>query len=131
MAALEIEGKILQKLSVASGTSARGAWAKQDFILEYQDGNFPAQICLTAWGQDKVDELAKYKEGDTVKASFNIRAREYNGRWYNDIRVWRLSAAGAQAPSPAARPAAPAPAPAPSIDDAPAGFNASADDMPF
>lgn len=130
MAALEIEGKIIQLLAVTKGTSARGEWAKQDFVLEYQDGNFPAQVCLTAWGQDKVDELAKYKVGDTVKASFNIRAREYNGRWYNDIRVWRLGAPGAAAPAPAQRPAAPAPAPAPapSIDDMPAGFG---DDMPF
>ncbi len=128
MAALEIEGKIIQLLAVTKGTSARGEWAKQDFVLEYQDGNFPAQVCLTAWGQDKVDELAKYKVGDTVKASFNIRAREYNGRWYNDIRVWRLGAPGAAAPAPAPRPAAPAPAPAPSIDDMPAGFG---DDMPF
>ena len=126
MAALEIEGKIIQLLAVTKGTSARGEWAKQDFVLEYQDGNFPAQVCLTAWGQDKVDELAKYKIGDTVKASFNIRAREYNGRWYNDIRVWRLGAPGAAAPAPAPRPAAPAPAP--SIDDMPAGFG---DDMPF
>ena len=126
MAALEIEGKIIQLLAVTKGTSARGEWAKQDFVLEYQDGNFPAQVCLTAWGQDKVDELAKYKVGDTVKASFNIRAREYNGRWYNDIRVWRLGAPGAAAPAPAPRPAAPAPAP--SIDDMPAGFG---DDMPF
>lgn len=128
MAALEIEGKIIQLLAVTKGTSARGEWAKQDFVLEYQDGNFPAQVCLTAWGQDKVDELGKYKVGDTVKASFNIRAREYNGRWYNDIRVWRLGAPGAAAPAPAQRPAAPAPAPAPSIDDMPAGFG---DDMPF
>lgn len=128
MAALEIEGKIIQLLAVTKGTSARGEWAKQDFVLEYQDGNFPAQVCLTAWGQDKVDELAKYKVGDTVKASFNIRAREYNGRWYNDIRVWRLGAPGAAAPAPAPRPTAPAPAPAPSIDDMPAGFG---DDMPF
>lgn len=130
MAALEIEGKIIQLLAVTKGTSARGELAKQDFVLEYQDGNFPAQVCLTAWGQDKVDELAKYKVGDTVKASFNIRAREYNGRWYNDIRVWRLGAPGAAAPAPAQRPAAPAPAPAPapSIDDMPAGFG---DDMPF
>ena len=126
MAALEIEGKIIQLLAVTKGTSARGEWAKQHFVLEYQDGNFPAQVCLTAWGQDKVDELAKYKVGDTVKASFNIRAREYNGRWYNDIRVWRLGAPGAAAPAPAPRPAAPAPAP--SIDDMPAGFG---DDMPF
>ena len=50
MANLEIEGKISQKLQVVSGQSARGGWRKQDFVVEYPDGNFTAQACLTAFG---------------------------------------------------------------------------------
>ena len=48
--ALEIEGTIVQKLPVASGNSARGPWAKQEFILEFPDGNFTAKACFKAWG---------------------------------------------------------------------------------
>ena len=55
--ALELEGKIVQKLTPASGTSARGAWARQDFVLEYMDGSYPNSVCFTAWGQYKVQEL--------------------------------------------------------------------------
>ena len=98
--ALELEGRIVHKLNVQSGTSARGAWSKQEFILEYQEGNFPSQVCLNVWGEDKVRELDKYQIGDKVKVSFNLSAREYNGRWYNDIRVWRIEPAEA-APAPA------------------------------
>ena len=47
--ALEIEGTISQKLPVQSGNSARGPWAKQEFILEFPDGNFTAKACFTAW----------------------------------------------------------------------------------
>ena len=94
MAALEIEGRIKQKLGKQGGQSARGAWEKQDFILEYQDGNFPADVMITAFGSDKVAELERYQVGDAVKVYFNLRAREYNGRWYNDIRLWRISPAG-------------------------------------
>ena len=97
--ALELEGRIVRKLNVQTGTSARGAWSKQEFILEYQDGNFPSQVCLNVWGEDKVRELDKYQIGDKVKVSFNLSAREYNGRWYNDIRAWRIEPAGA-APAP-------------------------------
>ena len=61
--------------------------------------------CFSAWGQDKVQELDKYQVGDSVKVSFNVKGREYNGRWYNDLRVWRIAPAGA---APAAAPAAPA-----------------------
>jgi len=124
--ALELEGTLRQKLGVQSGTSARGPWAKQEFILEFPDGNYTAQACFTAWGQDKVAELDKYQVGDRIKVSFNLKSREYNGRWYNDLQIWRLAPAGqAQAPQPAAPVYE---APAPTLDDMPGD---SEEDLPF
>ncbi len=135
--ALELEGTLRQKLGVQSGTSARGPWAKQEFILEFPDGNFTAQACFTAWGQEKVQELDKYQVGDRIKVSFNLKSREYNGRWYNDLQIWRIAPAGGEA-APAAAPAA-APSvpeaphyeapPAPSLEDMPA--DNPEDDLPF
>lgn len=93
--AMELEGRIARKLNVQTGTSARGAWAKQEFIFEYQEGNFPSQVCMNVWGDDKVKELDKYQVGDKVKVSFNLSSREYNGRWYTDVRAWRIEPAGA------------------------------------
>ena len=137
--ALELEGTLRQKLGVQSGTSARGQWAKQEFILEFPDGNFTAQACFTAWGQDKVAELDKYQVGDKIKVSFNLKAREYNGRWYNDLQIWRISPAGAAAPAAsAAAPSFPAPtgnsapaneAPAPTLADMPG--ESETEDLPF
>ena len=136
--ALEIEGTLVQKLPVQSGNSARGPWAKQEFILEYPDGNFTAKVCFTAFGQDKVQELGKYQVGDKVKVSFNLRSREFNGRWYNDLQIWKIAPAGAPQP---AQPAGPAPvrpaqqapaypsAPAPTIEDMPA--DSAGEDLPF
>ena len=126
--ALEIEGRIARKLNVQTGTSSRGAWSKQEFVIEYQEGNFPTQLCMNVWGDDKVRELDKYQVGDKVKISFNLSSREYNGRWYTDVRAWRIEPAGAAAPQPQQSYEMPvAPAPAPSIDDLPVG----ADDLPF
>lgn len=139
MPALELEGKIIRKEAKQSGQSARGSWVKQDFILEYQDGNFPADVCFTAFGNEKVAELDRYQVGDEVKVSFNLRAREYNGRWYNDVRVWRITPKNQ---APVASPAAPQPAPqanygaipeqapAPSIEDMPAEED-DTNDLPF
>ncbi len=138
--ALELEGTLRRKMDMQSGMSARGAWAKQEFILEFPDGNFTSQACFTAWGQDKVQELAKYPEGSRVKVSFNLKSREYNGRWYNDLQIWRIAPAGEAQPAPQApaasyapapQPAAPAypQAPAPSLEDMPA--DNPADDLPF
>lgn len=114
--ALELEGKIIRKLNVQSGVSARGNWSKQEFIIEYQEGNFPSQACFNVWGEDKVKDLERFQIGDSVKVSFNISSREYNGRWYTDLRAWRLDSSGeaasaaalAQAPTqPAAQTQAP------------------------
>ena len=134
--ALELEGTLRQKLGVQSGTSARGQWAKQEFILEFPDGNFTAQACFTAWGQEKVAELDKYQVGDKVKVSFNLKSREYNGRWYNDLQIWKIAPAGDAQPAAPAQPArqAQAPsyapqAPAPTIEDMPA--DSGDEDLPF
>ena len=137
--ALEIEGTLAQKLPVQSGSSARGPWTKQEFILEFPDGNFTAKACFLAWGQEKVQDLGKYQVGDKVKVSFNLKSREYNGRWYNDLQIWKIAPAGAQPaapaqPAPQARPAAQAPAwqqaPAPTLEDMPADSE-GAEDLPF
>ena len=137
--ALELEGTLAQKLPVQSGNSARGPWAKQEFILEYPDGNFTAKACFTAWGQDKVQDLGKYQVGDKVKVSFNLKSREYNGRWYNDLQIWKIAPAGAQPaapaqPAPQAKPAPQAPAwqqaPAPTLEDMPADSEGE-EDLPF
>ena len=140
--ALELEGTLSQKLGVQSGTTARGQWIKQEFILEYPDGNYTAQACLLAWGQEKIQELDKYQVGDRIRVSFNIKSREFNGRWYNDLQIWRIAPAG-QAAGPVAAPVipvAPGPvasapsapafdAPAPTLDDMPA--DDPGDDLPF
>lgn len=142
--ALEIDGRIKQKLARQNGQSAKGAWTKQDFILEYQDGSFPAEVCITAFGNDRVADLDKYQVGDSVKVAFNLRAREYNGRWYNDVRLWRITPEGQAAQmrqagyqgtqgfAPAAQPdygARPQQAPAPTIDDLPG--EDPENDLPF
>jgi len=123
---------------VQQGQSARGPWAKQEFVLEFPDGNYTSQACFTAWGQDKVQDLAKYAAGDKVKVSFNLKSREYAGKWYNDLQIWKLAPAGALAApaAPAVSAAAPAAmpsafdAPAPTLDDMPPE-DLSEDDLPF
>ena len=127
--ALELEGRIAQKMNVQSGTTARGAWSKQEFIFEYQEGNYPTKVVMHVWGDDKVKELDKYQVNDKVKVSFNLSSREYNGRWYTDVRVWRIepAQAGASVQPSYAAPMPPA-APMPTVDDM---SEPADDDLPF
>ena len=88
---MEITGKIIQILPEQSGESARGPWRKQEYVLE-TDGQYPKKICFIAWG-DKIDEFA-IRETETVTAAINLESREYNGRWYTDVKAWKVSRDG-------------------------------------
>ena len=123
---LELEGRIVRKLNVQNGSSARGPWSKQEFIFEYQEGNFPTQVCMNVWGEDKVRDLARHNDGDKVKVSFNLSSREYNGRWYTDVRAWRIESAAPVASAPSQDPG---PMPPPPMEE-PAG-TLDEDDSPF
>ena len=138
--ALELEGRIIRKLNVQTGVSARGNWSKQEFIVEYQEGSFPTQACFNVWGEDKVKDMERFQIGDQVKVSLNTNSREYNGRWYTDLRAWRIEASSGQAQAgyPAQQPpvqgAAPAGAPAQQAPMPPAADmpdTGDDDDLPF
>jgi hypothetical protein len=58
------------------------------------DGNYPKKVCVHAWG-DKADAIKSMKEGQNVKVSFNVESREYNGRWFTDVKAWRIEYAEA------------------------------------
>src|SRR4030095_1470185 len=95
--ALEITGKISQILPMETGEGKNGPWKKQFFILEFMDGNYPKKVSISVWG-DKTDSLRNLQPGSEVKVSFNVESREYNGRWYTDVKAWRIEAGGATTP---------------------------------
>ncbi len=88
---MEIKGKIVQKLNVESGLSKAGKeWRKQSIVIE-TEGEYPKKICFTLWGE-KIDEL-KAKEGEMIAAKIDIESREYNGKWYTDVKAWQVQLA--------------------------------------
>jgi len=91
--ALDIIGKIIQVMPETGGQSKAGKpWSKQEFVVETLD-NYPRKICMSVMNE-KVQELKKFPQGTEIKASLNIESREYNGRWYTDIRAWKIEANG-------------------------------------
>jgi hypothetical protein len=86
--ALELSGKIIQILPEQTGTGKNGQWSRQDFIIETQE-QYPRKVCFSAWG-DKVSLLKALKTDTGVNVSFNVESREYNSKWYTDLRVWKI-----------------------------------------
>ena len=44
------------------------------------------------WGE-KIDDFA-IKDGEELVVSINLESREYNGRWYTDVKAWKINRSG-------------------------------------
>lgn len=128
---MEITGKIIAVLPERGGVSQRtgSEWKVQEYVLETQE-QYPRKMCFDVFGADKIAQFA-IKIGDQLTVSFDIDAREYQGRWYNSIRAWKVERVNADAQQ-----MPPMDAPFPPLNAAPAApvdFSSSdeKDDLPF
>lgn len=86
---MEITGKIIAVLPERGGVSKTGnEWKMQEYVLETQE-QYPRKMCFNVFGSDKIAQF-NIQAGEEMTVSFDINAREYNGRWYNDIRAWKV-----------------------------------------
>ena len=133
---MELTGKIIAVLPERGGISKAGnEWTIQEYVLETME-QYPRKMMFNVFGADRISQF-NIQLGETLTVSFDIDSREYNGRWYNDIRAWKVDrnaapVAGAPVP-PAATAGAPVPPPAADPFSAAPQMNASseADDLPF
>ena len=142
---MEISGKIIMVLPERGGVSQRSGseWKVATYVLETME-QYPRKCCFEVFGTDRIAQF-NIQVGQMLTVSLDIDAREYNGRWSNQIRAWKVAPYDPNAVAPAAdpnagfgaapipaAPAAPAPAaaaaPAP---EAPAFSGESTDDLPF
>jgi hypothetical protein len=89
---MELTAKLIQLLPLQTGSGKNGQWKKQDIIVE-TDGQYPKKVCVSIWG-DKINESV-LKVGSQLSISFDVESREYNGKWYTDVKAWKVAAAGA------------------------------------
>lgn len=86
---MEVRGKIIVVQPIQTGEGKNGTWKKQEYVIEYdRNAQYPRKMMFNLWG-DRIDQF-NIQEGQDLKISFDIDCREYNGRWYNDIRAWRV-----------------------------------------
>jgi Domain of unknown function (DUF3127) len=88
---MQLTAKLIQLLPLQTGTGKNGQWKKQDIIVE-TDATYPKKICVSIWG-DKID-AGQLQPGNTLKIDFDVESREFNGRWYTDVKAWKIETAG-------------------------------------
>lgn len=89
---MQLTAKLTQLLPLQTGSGKNGEWKKQDIIVE-TGGQYPKKICVSVWG-DKIDGN-KLKPGNMLKIDFDIESREYNSKWYTDVKAWKIEVEGA------------------------------------
>ena len=88
--ALEVTGKVYKVLAEQSGVSKTGTnWVKQEFVIE-TDEQYPKKICISAMGDKLVPVVKTLAPGAQITVHINLESREYNERWYSEIRAWRI-----------------------------------------
>lgn len=116
--AYDLTGKI--KIIQEAKTFDSG-FTKREMVVIVEDGRYPQEINLE-FVQDKVSLLDNLQVGQEVTVSFDIRGREYNGRYFNNLQGWKITSPGAESERNSGAESPPPPNPIPSDFD---------DDIPF
>lgn len=87
---MELTGKVIAVMEARSGTSARtgNAWMTQEYVIEVP-GQFPKRCAFSVFGEDRIKQF-NIQNGEDITIQFDIDAREYNGRWFNDVRAYNV-----------------------------------------
>jgi hypothetical protein len=84
---MHLTAKLIEVLAIQIGQGKNGEWRKQDIIVE-TDGQYPKKICISLWGDKIMD--TNLQIGQQYRYDLDIESREYSGRWYTDVKAWRI-----------------------------------------
>ena len=115
----ELTGKI--KLIQETQTFNSG-FSKREMVVTVEDGNYPQDISLE-FLKEKISLLDSLSVGQNVTVSFDIRGREYNGRYFNNLVGWKIQSDASATDSEPSPPAGNTP-----YDQS---FSNTDDDIPF
>ena len=127
MALYYSKGTISHMSEIKRGTSTSGRdWARMTIMIDIPGYQGSISKLSFQVGTDRISDVQEFKVGDKVEIGWSIYAREYNGRWYNNVDLVNIKSQGVQA-------AAPARTPAPrSLNNIPAAeLEPQEDDLPF
>lgn len=99
---MELAGKVVAVLEARGGVSKTtgNAWKVQTYVVETHE-QFPRKMAFEVFGEDRINQF-NIQMGEELNVFFDIDAHEYQGRWFNSIRAWRVDrVVPGQTPNPA------------------------------
>ena len=102
---MDLTGKVIAIMEPRSGVSQRtgNPWMTQEYVIEVP-GQYPKKMLFNIFGEDRIKQF-NIQMGEDITVQVDIDAREYNGRWFNDIRAYNIQR-GAVVPPVASAPGA-------------------------
>jgi hypothetical protein len=87
---MDLTARLIAVLPEQTGQGKNGVWKKQDIIVE-TEAQYPKKVCISVWG-DKIDK-SLFQKGTKLAISFDVESREFNGKWYTDVKAWKIQLA--------------------------------------
>ena len=124
---MDLTGTIIAVMPAQSGVSQRSgnAWMSQEYVMEIP-GSYPKHMVFRIFGEDRIRQFNVQQGEQNVTIQFDIDAREYKGRWFNEVRCYNVLRSVGQQPY-GQQPAQGQPTPAPF----PPQQEQKQDDLPF
>lgn len=85
---LELTAKLINILPVQNIQGKNGPLTKQEFIVETEE-QYPKKVCVSAWN-DTAKVIQGIKPQSLIKVGITVESREYNGRWYSEVKAWKI-----------------------------------------
>ena len=87
---MELTGKIIAVMPAKSGVSIKTGnnWMTQEYVIEVP-GQYPKRCAFSVFGEERIKQF-NIQSGEEITIQFDIEAREFNGRWYNDVRAYNV-----------------------------------------
>ncbi len=128
---MDISGKLSLILPVQTGEGKNGTWQKGGFVIETSTEKFPKKICFVTWS-DTIAQVNALQIGENVKVYFDLESREYMGKWFSDIKAWKVErlSGGTPVQEPTMKYST-GPSNPPPAGDSPVKPPAEDDDLPF
>ena len=82
----EVLGKLHKKFDTENKTQTFQA---REFVIEVNSGNYP-QLVKFQLVQDRCALIDDYNEGEEIKVHFDLRGREWNGKYFTNLNAWRV-----------------------------------------
>lgn len=84
---MEIKAQFVKALPEKTGQGKNGAWVSQDFIIS-TGGQYPKEVCMSLFNKSEL--IAGLRPGDMITCKFDPESKEYNGRYFTNLRCFAI-----------------------------------------